>query len=511
MQGTVFITFIEGVSYPFASISHSPKGWTDQELGEMWIIKDFEPTSAARNEAGGYRLLILDGHNSHCTYGFCKFAAKHNIIIICLPSHTTHALQPCDVACFGPLASAWKSEVNAASADYMEITKRNLLVFYSKARDRALKKSTIISAFAKTGIWPFNRHALDSSVFEPSKNTTTEPAQPMPAKLPTLLVPIHVLHDNGEASATDNEVRYTIPLPPAIRHTATRVELHHENQQLRHTIRFAEVQLEKDFMQMKLMDSENGRLRKQVHAKEKRRAEKKGTTQAHARLMTGTENLDALAEKDFMKIWKDVMKELGPRLKQIRKEISDHSKAAAEANRRAAAAARKATQGRAHCGQQRQGGRSRGQGQGRGRGRGRGQGRGRGGMSGSDPEKESEDDSEGSSNACLESSGSEEAGQTGDGCRDKLADVPLFPTQPTEQVVQPRPRPRPTYRATAPAIQDAGSMEVPCGHTRGVPIDSGTANAPEIAEEGQNVADNERRYPRRSNRTNHQFRLGIDA
>ncbi|KAF8240819.1 hypothetical protein L208DRAFT_1198774, partial [Tricholoma matsutake] len=95
-------------------------------------------------------------HNSHCTYRFCKFAADHKIIVICLPSHTTHALQPCDVACFGPLASAWKSEANLASADYVEITRWNLLVFYGKARERALKKTTIISAFAKTGIWPLN-------------------------------------------------------------------------------------------------------------------------------------------------------------------------------------------------------------------------------------------------------------------------------------------------------------------------------------------------------------------
>ena len=43
-------------------------------------------------------------------------------------------------------------------------------------------------------------------------------------------------------------------------------------------IHFAEVQLEKDFTQMKLMDSENGQLHKQVHAKEKRKAEQKGTT-----------------------------------------------------------------------------------------------------------------------------------------------------------------------------------------------------------------------------------------
>ena len=65
---------------------------------------------------------------------------------------------------------------------------------------------------------------------------------------------------------------------------------------------------------MKLMDSE------------KKRMEKKETTQAHARLMTSKENLDALAEKDFRKHWKEVVKELTPIFKQIRDEIDKKNK-----------------------------------------------------------------------------------------------------------------------------------------------------------------------------------------
>jgi hypothetical protein len=188
-------------------------------------------------------------------------------------SHTMHALQPCDVACFGPLASAWKSEVNSASADYVEITKWNLLVFYGKARERALKKTTIISAFAKTGIWPLNHHILEPSVFEPSKDTTIESLQPLPARLPTILVPIRIPYGDADPNVptAENEARYIIPLPPVLPHTATRQDLRHENQMLRDTLRLAKVQLEKDFTQMKLMDSENGRLRKRAYAKEKTR------------------------------------------------------------------------------------------------------------------------------------------------------------------------------------------------------------------------------------------------
>jgi hypothetical protein len=480
----------------------------------MWIVKDFEPATAARNTSGGYRLLVLDGHNSHCTYGFCKFAEKHHIIIICLPSHTTHALQPCDVACFGPLASAWKSEVNSASADFVEITKRNLLVFYTKARERALKKSTIISAFAKTGIWPFDRHALNPSVFEPSKNTTTEPAQPMPAKLPTLLVPIHTLSDGNNTSTVASEARYTIPLPPALPHTATRVDLHHENQELRHTICLAEVQLEKDFTQMTLMDSENGRLRKQVHAKETKKAEKKSTTQAHARLMTGAENLDALAEKDFMKHWKDVMKELAPTLKRIRRDITDHYKSIAAA----AAAAKRAARGRGlrRGGLRGHGGRSKGQGRGRGRGRGKVRG---GGL---EEELEGEDfeglssgnessSNEGGRSKSSESGEGDQSGEYG------VVDIPPVPTHPIVQVVRPRPRPRPTYRMTAPTFDVTHAAEVPNGHSEsrppigGAPVAAGAGNGTGTAADGQIAVDNERRYPRRSNRTNPQFTPGIDV
>lgn len=82
----------------------------------MWLQKDFAPESATQLEdPGHYRLLILDGHNSHCTFRFCDFAEKHRIIILCLPSHTTHALQPCDVGVFGPLAAKWKARVSEVS------------------------------------------------------------------------------------------------------------------------------------------------------------------------------------------------------------------------------------------------------------------------------------------------------------------------------------------------------------------------------------------------------------
>jgi len=51
--------------------------------------------------------------------------------------------------------------------------------------------------------------------------------------------------------------------------------------------------------------------------------------------MTGTENLDALAEKGFIRNWKEVAKELQPIFKWIQKRITDHYKDIVDADKRA--------------------------------------------------------------------------------------------------------------------------------------------------------------------------------
>ena len=60
----------------------------------------------------GYRLLLLDGHASHYNYPFLKFCIDNRIIPFCMPSHSTHDLQPLDVGIFGPYATYYGQEVD---------------------------------------------------------------------------------------------------------------------------------------------------------------------------------------------------------------------------------------------------------------------------------------------------------------------------------------------------------------------------------------------------------------
>jgi len=81
--------------------SYSPKSWTDDKLVLEWLQQVFLPESSKRYPDLPW-LLIFDGHGSHITFNFVSLGFSNNVLLLCLPSHSTHLLQPLDVGLFGP-------------------------------------------------------------------------------------------------------------------------------------------------------------------------------------------------------------------------------------------------------------------------------------------------------------------------------------------------------------------------------------------------------------------------
>jgi hypothetical protein len=90
-------------------ISLSDNGWTTNELGLDWVKHFNRHTKSVTR--GVYRLLILDGHDSHATPEFDQFCKDNKIITLCMPPHTSHLLQPLDVGCYSPLKVLYGHEV----------------------------------------------------------------------------------------------------------------------------------------------------------------------------------------------------------------------------------------------------------------------------------------------------------------------------------------------------------------------------------------------------------------
>jgi hypothetical protein len=115
----------------------------DNEIGLAWIKDCFELET--RYEDGEYRLLVLDGHASHISNEVISFYIASKIILLCLPPHTTHLLQPLDIGVFAPLSEAYRSSVRERSKYlYMySIDKVACLEIIGDAREKAITQSNI--------------------------------------------------------------------------------------------------------------------------------------------------------------------------------------------------------------------------------------------------------------------------------------------------------------------------------------------------------------------------------
>ena len=155
-----------------AYFAASPKGWTNEELGLSWLKKIFE--APTRSKAGNSkRLLIVDGHSSHLNMKFIDYCDTHAIILAILPPHSTHRLQPLDVAVFSPLANAYSKQIDdhiQSSHGFSRITKRVFWSLFRSAWHAALTTSNIYAGFSATGIWPLDSAKIlrQLEIFTPS-------------------------------------------------------------------------------------------------------------------------------------------------------------------------------------------------------------------------------------------------------------------------------------------------------------------------------------------------------
>ena len=121
-----------------------------------WLERVFDPQTSGRVNQKP-RMLICDGFGTHVTLEILEFCFENNIILCRLPSHTSHKLQPCDVAVFAPLKAAYCDQVERLErGGGNTIGKAHFTSLYSPARERAFTKKNILAGWAKSGLFPFN-------------------------------------------------------------------------------------------------------------------------------------------------------------------------------------------------------------------------------------------------------------------------------------------------------------------------------------------------------------------
>jgi hypothetical protein len=150
-------TWYQGLGLPPDwSIATSENGWTNNEIGLWWLEKVFDKYTKDRVR-GTHRLLILDGHGSHATPAFDQYCIEHSIVVLCMPPHSSHLLQPLDVGCFSVLKRSYGRLVEQKMRlGINHIDKQEFLLLYQQARIEALREKNIKSGFLATGLVPYD-------------------------------------------------------------------------------------------------------------------------------------------------------------------------------------------------------------------------------------------------------------------------------------------------------------------------------------------------------------------
>jgi len=136
-------------------IALSENGWTNNQLGLDWL-RHFNRSTKDRS-VGSYRLLILDGHESHHSAEFMRYCEENKIITLCMPAHASHLLQPLDVGCFGPLKKAYGREIERLMrCSINHISKTEFFPAFYAAHQATITESNIRGGFRGAGLAPLD-------------------------------------------------------------------------------------------------------------------------------------------------------------------------------------------------------------------------------------------------------------------------------------------------------------------------------------------------------------------
>lgn len=161
-------------------IRTTTNGWTDNKTGLKWL-EHFDNWSKSRTK-GVYRMLILDGHESHVNAEFEAYCKEHNIITLCLPPQSSHLTHPLDVGCFNVLKLRYGDQLNVFIKGHVNhITKVEFLQAFKQAFLATMTPENIRGSFRGAGTIPLDPDAIVTQL--DIRLSTPSPPQ-TPSELP---------------------------------------------------------------------------------------------------------------------------------------------------------------------------------------------------------------------------------------------------------------------------------------------------------------------------------------
>ena len=151
----------------------TPSGFTNEELAFEWLVKIFDKNTRTKAGHGRYwRLLWLDGHNSHLNLRFLDWAIKNRIMVAVFPPHSTHRLQPLDVSLFCPLSTRYSQHLKTwiyKTSGAIRMSQQDFFGIFWPAFIEAFSVHNVMSGWTKTGLIPFCPDTVLNQLGEPER------------------------------------------------------------------------------------------------------------------------------------------------------------------------------------------------------------------------------------------------------------------------------------------------------------------------------------------------------
>ena len=156
---------------PPGTVGHcSDNGWSNE--GTFFsFLKHFYLHVKPSKESPA--LLIIDNHKTHITLQAILYCREKNIIMVGLPPHTSHRLQPLDVSFFGPLKTYYSQACDNFIVTHpgQTITDKNIGELLSTAYFKAATVGNAVNGFKECGIEPHNPLVFSEHDFAAAKTT----------------------------------------------------------------------------------------------------------------------------------------------------------------------------------------------------------------------------------------------------------------------------------------------------------------------------------------------------
>ncbi len=114
--------------------------------------------------------MILDNHESHLSIDALDYAKDNGIVMLTIPPHCSHKVQPLDCTVFGPFKRYYSTAIKSWMVDNpgKPMTIYNIPLMVAQAFPKAMTIDNITAGFRTTGIFPFNPNIHKATDFVPS-------------------------------------------------------------------------------------------------------------------------------------------------------------------------------------------------------------------------------------------------------------------------------------------------------------------------------------------------------